>query len=207
MNQKLLLIFLISILLINTCCWSKTTTTPKTKAATTTKAKAASTSTKPEVIDKKPVAECYQSFRGYYENKYYNVSSPSKCSTNCFAYRENLGVESQEAGSCNEDVTCLGSLFVVKYNYTFAYSCCDYNLCNSPSFMAKNLNYKCDQGKQVPKTMKLAFPVRKLKAPSVKQCYFCSGCTSPSSAKVVNCAERNNTIKNFACIVISFSFI
>ena len=35
---------------------------------------------------KQKVAECYQSFRGYSENKFYNDSSITKCKTNCYSY-------------------------------------------------------------------------------------------------------------------------
>jgi hypothetical protein len=198
MNFKIFIIFSV-IILLNICLSKQASTKPK--ATTTKNSKTTKTTLSVKTEAPKPVAECYQSYRGYYENKYYNVSSPSKCATNCFAYKESLGTESQEAGSCNEDGSCIGSVFVVKYNYTFAYTCCESNLCNSPAFVAKNLNYKCEFGKQMPKTMKLKFPVRNLKAPSSKQCYYCAGCTSASSAKVVNCAERNNTIKSFACMV------
>ena len=113
-----------------------------------------------------------------------------------------MGTEMQEAGSCNDQSTCLGGIFIVKYNYTFTYDCCDYNLCNTLDY-GKTLNYKCEFHKTVPKTKKLTFPVRNAKAPSVKQCYYCNGCSTSKSAKVVNCVERNATIKNFACIVIS----
>ncbi len=76
MFLKLIFIILYCMFLINFCS-PKTTTTKKTK---TTKA-----STSPVV--KQKLAECYQSYKGYYENKFYNVSSPIKCKTNCYTYK------------------------------------------------------------------------------------------------------------------------
>lgn len=76
MFLKLIFIILYCMFLINFCS-PKTTTTKKTK---TTKA-----STSPVV--KQKLVECYQSYKGYYESKFYNVSSPIKCKSNCYTYK------------------------------------------------------------------------------------------------------------------------
>ena len=108
----------------------------------------------------------------------------------------------KETGSCDNRGSCLGGVFIVRYNYSLVYDCCDYNLCNSPDYAAKKLNYKCEFSKQVPKTKKLKFPVQKRKTSGVRQCYFCKFCTTYENAKIVNCFGRNATIQNFACSVI-----
>jgi hypothetical protein len=119
-------------------------------------------------------------------------------------FEESMGSETQEAGSCNDQTTCLGGIYLVKYNYSFQYDCCDWNLCNSQDYSLKNLNYKCEFKKVVPKTKKLKFPVGNSKLPTVKQCYYCNGCSSSKGAKPVNCVDRNATVKNFACLVILY---
>jgi hypothetical protein len=156
-------------------------------------------------MSNKQANECYESLKGFYENKYHEYNSHVKCSTYCYAYRETLNNQSLVGASCGEDETCMGSVFVVKYNYAFSYNCCQSNLCNSQDFIHKNLDYKCEFGKKVTKSMKLAYPISiNLKSSGVKQCYYCQQCTSSSYAKIINCKKQNRTVKNFACMVMYY---
>lgn len=159
-------------------------------------------------INNKQGAECYESLKGYYEKKYYNFNSNIKCSTYCYVYKETLNNQSLVGASCSEDDACIGSVFVVKYNYAFSYTCCDSNLCNSQEFIDKNLDYKCEFGKKVTKSMKLTYPISiNSKSSGVKQCYYCQQCTSSSYAKIINCKKQNKTVKNFACMVYLYYFL
>lgn len=200
MNNKSIILCLV-VIILNLSLTFSATTKKTTRLMRTTVKKTTKTTT-----ESTKVSQCFQSFKGYYEDKFYNVSSPSACATNCFSYKESLGTETVESGTCNDETTCVGGIFVVKYNYTFIYDCCTSNLCNSQEYNKRKLNYKCEFQKQVPKSKKLIIPVRKLNAPSVNKCYICDSCTSASSAQIMDCSQRNSTIKNFACIVKLFLF-
>ena len=205
MNSKLLIISLTIIVLNLSIIYSATTKKVSVKKTSTKKVTTKITTpliTTKKVEVKSKVTECYQSFDGYYEEKYYNVSRPVNCTTYCQSYRWSAGSQGFQSGSCSKDtkIICTGPMFVTRYNYSFIYDCCMSNLCNTPEFDA-NLKMKCENNKPVPKNKKLIFPVRKKNMPSVKQCYYCQKCASPSTARIINCVERNNSIKNFACEV------
>ena len=156
----------------------------------------------------KPLTQCYSSFRSH---NYVDQNFKEKCSTNCIAYKVTyLNNVSQEFGECNKKNIYVDFIFNIKYNLTVTYAFCNTNLCNSQQFIDKNLNYNCEFGKKVSKNMKLKFPVIKNnlnEQKSVNQCYFCEDCTSLTafkSAIIVNCSERYNSTRKFACWVKKF---
>ena len=167
---------------LNNTCWSKTTTTKTNKQTT-------------------KLTKCYESVEGKYYGKSYNQTLKEiSCETNCISFQIKNNTEKIEMNGCSIDkeVCKYYPLFEIKNNnYSYKESCCDTNLCNTPEFHSKNLNYKCVLNKTVSKNMKLTYKVRNLKAKSVNQCYSCSNCTKESEFKIEKCTGKNI----FACEV------
>ncbi len=151
------------------------------------------------------VDECYEISLGFYRNNNYNSSIMKKCpGTNkgCYAQIESKKTNLEVAGCNYNNHICGDSAFVVKYNYSLTYTCCELNLCNSKEFINNKLKYKCEFGKRLLKSMKLTYKVKNTKLPSVKKCYYCNECNSFKDAKIINCTVENKTNKKFACRVI-----
>ena len=153
------------------------------------------------------VDECYEISLGYYRNKSYNLSTIKKCpSTNkgCYAQIESTKTNLEVAGCNYNNHICGDSAFVVKYNYSLTYACCESKLCNSQEFVNNKLKYKCEFGKRLLKSMKLTYGIKNTKLPSVNKCYYCNECNSFKDAKIINCTTENKTNKKFACSVVLY---
>jgi hypothetical protein len=153
------------------------------------------------------LSKCYLSREGTLNNKIINETSKEiTCKTKCLSARSVNGTSKMDYNVCQkENEKCENSTgwFIVRNNYTLKTSCCSTNLCNTPEFHAKSLNFKCESNKQVTKNMKLIYKVRDLKAKTVKQCYICYNCTKESEFEIVNCAKLYPESENFACEVIN----
>ena len=147
--------------------------------------------------------KCYLSRKGILNNEAIDdYSKEIDCYSNCIALQTRNGNDKMEYNLCDKQGNkCDGPVFINKNNFTYKSSCCDTNLCNTPEFHSKNLNYKCELNKTVTKNMKLTYKVRNTKAKSVNQCYSCSNCTKESEFKIEKCAEIHPEQKNFACEV------
>ncbi len=178
--------------ILNNTYGSKTTpTTPKRNKQTTTK----------------KLTKCYESVDGKYNGINYNESLKKiNCETNCLSYQVKNNVEKFDLNGCLKvPESCKNyPKFQIKYNYSLKSSCCNTDLCNTPEFHSKNLNYKCELNKAVSKNMKLTYKVRDLKAKSVEQCYFCKNCTKESEFTIANCYQEYENYNNFACEVRIF---
>lgn len=98
---------------------------------------------------------------------------------------------------------CPGYLFSAYISSSLASDCCEKDLCNNDDFAKKSLtSSKCEDNKDVTKSMKLIYPVRNFNLPSVQKCYYCMYCTDIKKSKTIDCFTQYPDITNFACQVL-----
>jgi hypothetical protein len=149
------------------------------------------------------LSKCYLSREGILNNEaIYDYLKEINCDSNCITLQTRNGYDKMKYNLCDKQGNkCEGPVFINKNNFTYKSSCCETNLCNTPEFHSRNVNYKCELNKTVSKNMKLTYKVRNQKFKSVNKCYSCSNCTKESEFKIVKCAEKHSEQKNFACEV------
>ena len=175
-----------------------------------TTTKTTSKSSLKSTIESKRLTKCYTSSKGTLNGINYRKSlTETECTTSCGSTQIKNNTELLDINGCDTIDTICNEypMFQVKNNHTYKLACCKTNLCNTPEFLAKSLNFNCESYKQVTKSMKLTFKTRYLNAQSVKQCYFCNNCTKETEIKISNCAKLYPELKNqkFACGVRTFS--
>lgn len=160
-----------------------------------------STTTKPPTTT--VFRRCNQLFNGVYQGFYYNRSTPVSCSTNCYLYKEASRSNYIEyGGSCNDE-PCNGGIFISRFNYSYQYSCCETDRCNTFGFANARLSYTCEFNKTVNRIMQsLVYPHRRSLQAATRKCYFCDKCNMTNPGVIVNCTNKFPTTKT-ACQVIS----